>query len=215
MVFLPGQSNDYRSGHGAGGSSSWRDADDGHAQQCFLRLLGSDLCPWAEWLCRWWELFEGRHVCVGNILWGLAISVCGHRGGIAAIRGTDLTPEQPLLAFRMANVPGKFKMSFLSVSLSQGWYCIWLHIGIYRVYRWQLRRINKDRSVALSEDFEIRQSRCPVALSSGWSFPPFAFPRIFSLASIAYGLVITTFFTRAKTAATVGSIIFCTTSVLI
>lgn len=166
-------------------------------------------------LCRWWELFEGRHVCVEKILWGLAISVCGHRGGIAAIRGTDLTPEQPLLAFRMANVPGKFEMSFLSVSLSQGWYCIWLHIGIYRVYRWQLRRINKDRSVALSEDFEIRQSRCPVALSSGWSFPPFAFPRIFSLASIAYGLVITTFFTRAKTAATVGSIIFCTTSVLI
>ena len=36
--------------------------------------------------------------------------------------------------------------------------------------------------------------------------------RIFSLAAIAYGLVITTFFTRAKTAATVGSILFYTTS---
>jgi len=40
----------------------------------------------------------------------------------------------------------------------------------------------------------------------------FVWLMIFSLASIAYGLVITTFFTRAKTAATVGSIIFCTTS---
>jgi hypothetical protein len=38
--------------------------------------------------------------------------------------------------------------------------------------------------------------------------------RIFSLAAIAYGLVITTFFTRAKTAATVGSILFYTTSFL-
>eukprot|EP00913_Durusdinium_trenchii_P004541 g4217.t1 len=36
----------------------------------------------------------------------------------------------------------------------------------------------------------------------------------FSLAAIAYGLVITTFFTRAKTAATVGSILFYTTSYL-
>lgn len=38
--------------------------------------------------------------------------------------------------------------------------------------------------------------------------------RIFSLAAIAYGLLITTFFARAKTAATVGSILFYTTSFL-
>lgn len=40
----------------------------------------------------------------------------------------------------------------------------------------------------------------------------FVWLMIFSLAAIAYGLVITTFFTRAKTAATVGSILFYTTS---
>ena len=57
---------------------------------------------------------------MGKILRGLAISVCGHRGGIAAICGRDLTPEQSLLAFRMANVPGKFEMRSLSVSPSQG-----------------------------------------------------------------------------------------------
>ncbi|CAJ1449859.1 unnamed protein product, partial [Effrenium voratum] len=37
---------------------------------------------------------------------------------------------------------------------------------------------------------------------------------LFALASMAYGLVITTFFSRAKTAATVGSIFFYTTSFL-
>jgi len=66
---------------------------------------------------------------------------------------------------------------------------------------------------------------CPqiIQIFSDSSMVPRRFPicnahddclRIFSLAAIAYGLVITTFFTRAKTAATVGSILFYTTSFL-